>query len=127
MIDYICSNSTCLQDAINIAFQMRENKDIENFRATMNDMDNAINSGNLMQIKEYENTLSDIVKHFRKKEVKTKGIKIRGLITPTLKTYFSIAIPVSTQSKKQKINMNFLFDLAKYGLTSAYRANEYLI
>lgn len=123
LIDYICDNALTLQDAINIAFQLKENKDIIQFRYTMDSLDNAINSGNLLLLKEYQNTLSEIVEQFTRKEVKSKKIDFRLTFTPSLtKPSISAAFGIPMEyNEKRKINMNFLINLTQYGLSQNYR------
>ena len=119
LVDYICKNATSLWDAINIALQLREHKDVTHFRQTMNLLDNAINEGNTLKFKEYTDTLSEIVTQLCPKDVPTKKIEMKFTITPSLanpsiSTMFGIPIEYN---KKRKINMNFLIELARYGLT----------
>lgn len=122
LIDYICGNASNLQDAINIAFQLKENKDIIQFRYTMNLLDNAINSGNVLLIKEYQDTLSEIVDHITRKDVKSKKIDFRLTLTPSLtKPSISAAFGIPIEyNDKRKINMNFLINLIQYGLSHEY-------
>ncbi len=119
LVDYICKNATSLWDAINIALQLREHKDVTHFRQTMNLLDNAINEGNTLKFKEYTDTLSEIVTQICPKDIPTKKIDMKFTITPSLanpsiSTMFGIPINFD---KKRKINMNFLIELARYGLT----------
>lgn len=119
LVDYICKNATSLRDAINIAIQLKEHKDVIHFRQTMNLLDNAINEGNTLKFKEYTDTLSEIVTQLCPKDVPTKKIEMKFTITPSLanpsiSTMFGIPIEYN---KKRKINMNFLIELARYGLT----------
>ncbi len=72
LVDYICKNATSLRDAINIALQLKEHKDVIRFRQTMNLLDNAINEGNTLKLKEYADTLSEIVTQLCPKDVPTK-------------------------------------------------------
>ncbi len=119
LVDYICEYAISLQDAINIAFQLKEHKDIIDFRQTMNLLDDAVNNGNILRFKEYTDRLSEIVYQISRKEVSTRKIEIKFTITPSL-TNPSISamfgIPLEFNMKR-KINMNFLIELAKYGLT----------
>lgn len=119
LVDYICQYDTSFQDAINIAFQLKEHKDIIEFRQTMNLLDNAVNNRNTMQFKEYVDRLAEIVVQISRKEVPTKKIEIKFTVTPSL-TNLTISamfgIP-NEYNKKRKINMNFLLELAQYGLT----------
>lgn len=119
LVDYICQYATSFQDAINIAFQLKEHKDIIEFRQTMNLLDNAVNNGNTMQFKEYVDRLAEIVVQISRKEVPTKKIEMKFTVTPsltnpTISAMFGIPIEYN---KKRKINMNFLLELAQYGLT----------
>lgn len=123
LIDYICENASTLEDAVNIAFQLKENKDIIQFRYTMDLLDNAINTGNLLLIKEYENTLSEIVDHFTRKDVKSRKIEFRLTLTPSLANpsiSAAFGIPIEYNSKR-KLNMNFLINLMRYGLSHDYK------
>lgn len=122
LIDYICDNALTLRDAINIAFQLKENKDIVQFRYIMDSWDNAINSGNLLLLKEYQNILSDIVEQFTRKEIKSKKIDFRLTFTPSLtKPSISAAFGIPMEyNEKRKINMNFLINLTQYGLSKGY-------
>lgn len=119
LVDYICQYATSFQDTINIAFQLKEHKDIIEFRQTMNLLDNAVNNGNTMQFKEYVDRLAEIVVQISRKEVPTKKIEMKFTVTPsltnpTISAMFGIPIEYN---KKRKINMNFLLELAQYGLT----------
>ena len=123
VVDYICKSATCLRDAIDIAFQLKEQKDIILFRQTMNSLDEAINLGNILQVKEYQKALSEIIEQFIKKELPTQKIDVELAITPSITNpSFSatFGIPINYNSKR-KINMNFLVDLVKYGLTERGR------
>lgn len=126
LVDYICEYATSLQDAVNIALQLKEHKDVIYFRQTMNLLDNAINKGNMLQLKEYLGRLDEIVAHLCQKDVATKKIEIEFTITPSLanpsiSTMFGIPIEYN---KKKKVNMNFLIELARYGLS---RERNYLL
>lgn len=119
LVDYICEYATSLQDAINIALQLKEHKDVIHFRQTMNLLDDAINKGNTLQFKEYTDALSEIVAQLCPKDIPTKKIEIEFTITPSLanpsiSTMFGIPIEYN---RKRKINMNFLIELARYGLS----------
>ena len=72
-----------------------------------------------MQFKEYTDGLSEIVAQLCPKDIPTKKIEIEFTITPSLanpsiSTMFGIPIEYN---KKRKINMNFLIELAQYGLS----------
>lgn len=119
LVDYICEYSTSLQDAINIALQLKEHKDVIHFRQTMNLLDDSINEGNTLRFKEYVDGLSEIVAQLSSKDVPTKKIEMKFTITPSLANPSISAmfgIPIE-YNKKRKMNMNFLIELARHGLT----------
>ena len=127
LIDYICKNATCLGDALDIAFQLREHKDIISFRETMNALDNAVDTGNILQVKEYKNSLAEIIDQFVNRDVQTSKLDVEITFTPSvIKPDFSAAfgIPINN-TRKKNINMNFLLKLTRYGLEEVYRQKDY--
>ena len=125
LVDYICQNSTCVRDAIEIALELRETKEMIQFRETMNRIDNSINDGNLLLIDSLKKQLDDIIEQFTKKEIPTDKTTLSFSITPSFtKPNFEVefGIPMIRDSKsKHRINLNFVTNLVRHGLTNTYR------
>ena len=104
LVDYICEYATSLRDAINIALQLKEHKDVVHFRQTMNLLDNAINEENTLKFKEYTDGLSEIVAQLCPKDVPTKKIEMKFTIIPSLanssiSTMFGIPIEYNKKER----------------------------
>lgn len=125
LLDYICQNATCPQDAINIALQLRETYEMVQFRETMHDIDNAFNEGNLLLIDSLKHQLDEIINQFTRKEVPT--VKITGsfsltasLLPPAVAAEFGFQIQPQ-KGIKHRINLNFITNLVKHGLVKTYK------
>lgn len=113
LVDYVCSNAENFNDAVDIALELRENKNIKKFRATMDLIDASLNRGDAVEFTQYLKLIPEIVNQITQDGIKSKTINIGVSLSP------SITIPFTykkTPQKKRMINMNFLSQLAEYGL-----------
>lgn len=125
LVDYICKNATCARDAINIALQLRETKEMIQFRETMNRIDNAFNNGDLLLINSIEQELTHIINQFIQKEIHTEKANLSFSFTPSF-TFPSLTaefgFPIGRDRKcRHQINLNFITNLVQHGLTKTYR------
>lgn len=126
LVDYICQNATCLRDAIEIALELRETPEIIHFRETMDRIDNSINEGNVLLINYLKQQLDDIIEQFIRKEIPTEKTSLSFSITPSFTApTFSVefGIPTGSKTSKHRINLNFITNLVKHGLTKTYRGD----
>lgn len=113
LLDYISQNSDDLEDAIQLAKYIREEKDVMQFRKAMDEMEEALNNGNFVLFNEYLSIIPDIVSSIKKSVIKTSSTTI------TISTVPSIAFPMEFKSRKRSkkmLHMDFLTDLAMYGM-----------
>lgn len=113
LLDYISQNCDDLEDAIQLAKYIREEKDVVQFRKAMDEMEEALNNGNFVLFNEYLSVIPDIVSSIKKSGIKTSSTTI------TISAVPSIAFPMEFENKKRNkkmIHMNFLIDLAMYGM-----------
>lgn len=117
LLDYISKSCDNLEDAIELAKYIREEKDVVQFRKAMDEMENALNGGNFILFNEYLSVIPDIVSSIKKAGIKTSSI------TLTISTVPSINIPMEFEDKKRKkkmIHLDFLTDLAMYGVYNRF-------
>lgn len=111
LLDYISQNCDNLKEAIQLAKYIREEKDVVQFRKAMDEMEEALNSGNFVLFNEYLSIIPDIVSSIKKSGIKTSSTTI------TISTVPSIAFPMEFESRKKKmLHIDFLTDLAMYGM-----------
>lgn len=116
LIEYVCSSSTNLKDAISIALQLRKEKNVIAFRKAMDAIDIALNTGNIVEFNQYIKDISEIVNQITKLESNIKSAEINVSITPAITVPIKIPIRIPRKSFSKKINLNFLYQLAEYGL-----------
>lgn len=112
-LDYISQNCDDLEDAIQLAKYIREEKDVVKFRKAMDEMEEALNNGNFVLFNEYLSIIPDIVSSIKKSGIKTSSTTI------TISTVPSIAFPMEFKNRrksKKMVHMDFLTDLAMYGM-----------
>ena len=118
--------NTCLRDAIEIALELRETPEMIHFRETMDRIDNSINEGNVLLINYLKQQLDDIIEQFIRKEIPTEKTPLSFSITPSFTApTFSVefGIPTGSKTSKHRINLNFITNLVKHGLTKTYRGD----
>lgn len=116
LIDYIYSSSTDIKDAIYIASQLRKEKDVIEFRKAMDAIDIALNTGNIVEFKQYIDNIAEIVNQITKLGDKMKSVEINVSITPAISVPISVPVPYLHVPKKKMLNLNFLYHLVEYGL-----------
>lgn len=118
LVDYICSNAGTFEEALSIAVELREDKDVMAFRRTMDLMDDALNNGDKIAFGQYIRAISEIVNEITNAGINTKTVNLDISLTPSISVPLNIRLP---QIKKKMINMNFLSQLAVYGLRGRRR------
>lgn len=113
LLDYISSHARDFQEAKDIAFRIKYDSEVIKFRKAMDLMDKALNNGNLVEFNNYIKIIPEIIDSITRNGLETKTINVGVSLSP------SMTVPVKIGKihlKKRMINMNFLIDLAKYGI-----------
>lgn len=111
LADYICENAGDFKAAIQVAKELRKDKKIVNFRKAMNKMEKALSEGDCVLFKEYMRAASEIVNDLTDSKKQNKRVNLIVNPTPT------IEIPIEFKPRKKKLlHVDFLTDLATYGV-----------
>ncbi len=109
-LDYITQNCDKLSEAITLAKEIRKEKDVIQFRKAMDKMEDSLNKGDFVTFKQYLSIIPDIVAGINKAGYKETNTTIIVTVPP------AISKEIKTYKLKKGIHLNFLVDLAKFGM-----------
>lgn len=124
LIDYVVSQSENSLDAIQVARQISKEPDVIAFRKAMNDLEECLYEGAILEADRYLQNVKEVVPSLKehylaKRKVKaTIGLQLGWPLLPTIGLEdMHIRIPDYKHSR----HMNFLIRLAEYGLMKKYK------
>lgn len=113
LTDYICQNASSFQEAVELALEIRDDKNVVQYRKSMDKMKECLNEGKFTEFNEYISAIPDIVNDIKGSNIKTRTIEAGLSITPSVTTAFNINV---SKIKRNRLHMSFLNDLARYGM-----------
>lgn len=113
-IDFICQNAKCMMDVVELIKELKNNKQVIDYKRTLEKMENSLDKGNFVEFNEYLSVIPDIVDSICSSEIKTQSIEIGFNPIPSIGTCFDL---VHDPKRNKKLHMRFLQDIAKFGLT----------
>lgn len=111
LADYICKNTGSLKEAIQVAKEMRKEKNIVDFRKAMDELEISMSEGKHTVFDNYVSEIPRIVEDITHGGEKCVTFDLGLGFSPT------ITIPVKFKYRKKKLlHVDFLIDLAKFGV-----------
>lgn len=113
-VDFICQNAINMKEVLELIKELKNNKQVIDYKKTMEKMENSLDNGNFVEFNEYLSVIPDIVDSICSSEIKTQSIEIGFNPIPSIGTCFDL---VHDPKRNKKLHMRFLQDIAKFGLT----------
>ena len=111
MLDYILERSKKTEDIIKYAFDLKYDPAVIRFRKGLDSLNNAFNSGNLLEIRNYFDSIQGIVDDISESTRSKKSVDITISFPPSLT--FSLNVP-----SKRPNHLLFIRTLANYGINN---------
>lgn len=116
LIDFISKNSKNFDEAKELALKIKKNRHVSKFRKNMDFMDKSLNDGNIVKFREYINMVPEIINEIDKEGICTESMDVDISLTPSVTIPINMGKLCSKFKRRRMLNMNFLFDLAEYGM-----------
>lgn len=125
LVDYVVNQSNDIIDALKVAKQISEEKDVLAFKKAMDNLENCINEKKLMEVGIFLKSVNEIVPDLEKKYTTDRKVVIKPIISIMYNMPISLGIEfgehnINFSKIKRKRDIGFLIKLAKYGLLRKY-------
>lgn len=114
LIDYIRSEAGFTSNYISVALQMKETKALRNMRTWIDKLHSCLDNRNLIEVQHMMKDVGDIVSQLSTPQ--KKGIRINGISIHPFPPFIDINLTFNRLSRKPKIQLAFLYNLASYAL-----------
>lgn len=110
--DYILSEANTIKDIMKVINEIRNKKNVVEFRKAMDSMDKCLKEGNLIKFKEYLSIIPEIVNDITT-TIKTQSFQIDLNISPGISFERNITY---NKYRDTKLHINFLSELVSFGV-----------